>query len=212
MRRPLCMARRDRRCVSSLLDAVFLVLILTVALVGTWAYSFSVESRSTIQHNEYNIHYASLGLSRWLEATVPVASVSEPPGSYNTVNELYNHTVLELLSIELAFLRLGALPYGFMELTETLRGLLDDLFLPEHQYTVMAMDTTGYTPSAGGKYVGTFLLITSQPTDGITEWEDTLPGDETYTATFTHRVPEGLGGTHVAFPPELTVSLACWTG
>ncbi len=209
MRRSRLVRMADRGAMSSLIDTIFLVLVVTLAILGTWVLTLSTGTRSTVQNDEYGLRYTSLGLTRWLQSTVPNATVTDPS---QQVVQVRDQKVVELLGLELAFRRQGAPAAADAGLGTVLKASLDALVLPEHGYSMAATDTTppggAVGPSEG---MGMFMLITSEGVGGPT-WEGTFPKGEVYTSSYTYDVPASLAGDAPGTGLRLMVSLACWPG
>jgi hypothetical protein len=207
MRRFACLRRRQDPALSAMMDVFLVVLVVTIALVGTWVLSFSGESRRTVQIDEYNIHFATLTMERWLGSTVPEATVVDSLGN---PMDMKDQKVLELIGIELVILRLGAKPAALDAMELELKSQLDVLLLPDHHYAANAVDTSS---SGGGKSkgpIGEFFFISSEPVEDLPSYERALDGHPTYTGSHVYQVPQGLGGSKTSGPLQLTVNLACW--
>lgn len=203
MRRYCCMRTRHDPALSAMMDVFLVVLVVTVALVGTWVFSFSGESRQNVQLDEYNIHFATLSMERWLGSTVPEATVVDANGDPMVLRD---QKVLELLAIELVLLKLGTPLAKFNDLKDALKAQLDDIMLPDHEYAANALETT---PSSS-KLADPYFFVSSEPDGPLESYEDAFEGHPTYTSAQVYQVPERLGGSGAQGPLQLTVNLACW--
>lgn len=208
MRRASLRRARHDQALSAMMDVFLVVMVVTVAIVGTWVFSFSGESRRSVQLDEYNLHFATLSMQRWLGSTLPDATLVDSAGKPMSLKD---QKVLELLGIELVLLRQGASPGKFDEMDLAIKALLDKLMLPDHRYAANAVDTTGPGAKAGKKGpVGVFFFVSSEPAEDLSSYEESLDGHPTYTSAYAYSVPEGLGGLGAGGPLQMTVNLACW--
>jgi len=196
MRRALGRRGQDDEGISAMMDVFLVVLVVTVAIVGTWTFSFSGQTRYTTQLDEYNLRFALVSMERWLGSTIPQASVVDSHGSDTTLED---QKVIELLGLEMVLLRQGTQHDKFVSLEQMLKSQLDGLMLPDHHYAANAVDVTGRGP---------FFFVSSEPADEIAVYEDCLDGHATYTSSYVYELPEGLGGQTAHL--RLVVNLACW--
>jgi len=210
MRRGSLLGVRHDDAISSMMDVFFVILVVTIAIVGTWVFSLSGEGRYSVQLDEYNLHFASLSLERWLETTMPEVTVV---GSTGEDVGLSDQKVIEALGIELVLLRQDVPSARFDELEMAIGSQLNELMLPDHHYAASAAETDSPGDRASGKGpISAFFFVSSEPAGDLTSFSDALKGHETYTSSYSYTVPAGLGGPGAKGPLQMTVDLACWVG
>lgn len=194
--------------VSSLLDALFVILIVTVAIAGTWFFTMTGWSRHDTQERDYNLDYTSVALNRFLQSTLPEVELTDP-GS-NRVS-LTDQKVIELLSFEMIFIRHGVPANEFDELENELRGMLEGMMVPNHKYAIVAIDSTPLLGEGDeSNCAGAFFFVMSESHEIAGSWEDVIAGKEVFTASYDYVVPSGIARRERGESLHLTVNLACW--